>query len=110
MFDVKAAKNNFSSDLRHAKPKEIAAIHNELVKLLKKYDDDFIVKEIGDKVSIFFSFSVKAKCEKRFNDLIEEYEKITDLPKKQEFELDVVHLINIHKSIFEKTGALFMGL
>lgn len=110
MFDINAAKNNMRDDLKHANGKELVKIHDDLIKLLNKYDQDKLLKEIGDRIKIFFTIDLRNKCKKRFDDLIEEYDKIKDPVKKNEFEKDIVNLVNIHKNVLEKLGNLFRGL
>jgi hypothetical protein len=52
---------------------------------------------------------LKSRCRKRFDDLIEEWDKLTP-QQKNGFEKDVKDLINKRQSLLELLGNLFSGL
>ena len=109
MLDLRAAKNNMYDDINKATHKELKEIHSLLVQLLKKYDTDGVFKNVKDFVGLAMSSQLKSRCRKRFDDLIEEWDKLTP-ERKNEFEKDVKNLINKKQSLLELLGNLFRGL
>lgn len=109
MLDLRAAKNNMYDDIQKASHKQLKAIHSLLIQLLKKYDNDGMFKNIKDFIGLVMSPQLKSRCRKRFDDLIEEWKKLTP-EKKNEFEKDIKDLINKRQSLLESIGNLFRGL
>lgn len=109
MLDLRAAKNNMYDDIQKASHKQLKEIHSLLIQLLKKYDNDGTFKNIKDFIGLAMSPQLKSRCRKRFDDLIEEWDKLTP-EQKNEFEKDVKDLINKRQSLLELLGNLFRGL
>ncbi len=109
MLDLRAVKNNMYDDIQKASHKQLKEIHSLLVQLLKKYDNDETFKNIKDFVGLAITPQLKNRCRKRFDDLIEEWDKLTPV-KKNEFEKDIKDLINKRQTLLELLGNLFRGL
>jgi len=109
MLDLKAVKNNMYDDIQKANNRQLKEIHSLLVELLNKYDDDPNSKEFKDFIGLALTPPLRGRCKKRFNDLIEEWDELSD-DRKLEFERDIKELINKRQSLLELLGNLFRGL
>lgn len=109
MLDLKAVKNNMYDDIQKANNRQLKEIHSLLVELLNKYDDDPNSKEFKDFIGLALTPALRGRCKKRFNDLIEEWDELSE-DRKLEFERDIKELINKRQSLLELLGNLFRGL
>lgn len=108
MLNLKAVKNNMYDDIKKAN-KKLKDIYSLIIELLKKYDNDSRFKNVKDFISLAIDPVLRSRCKKRFDDLIEEWDKL-DEAKKASFEKDIKELINKRQSIIELLGNLFRGL
>lgn len=109
MFNLKAAKANMYDDINKATKKQLKDIHNLLMALLKKYDNDGKWKNTKDFFALALTAKQRERCKLRFDDLIEEWDKLS-FERKTEFEKDIKELVNKRQTLIELLGNLFGGL
>lgn len=106
--DLTWITENIKKDFEKASIKEIDKLYDELKSMLKKYDNDPILKDIKDWFKKIFK-SKKERCIYIFNDIIEEINE-SDFNRKEELRKDLLKVSNIHRDFLENLISLLESL
>ena len=106
--DIEWLTKNVNEDIDKASNKNIDKLYGSLKLMLKKYDNDPIIKDISD----FFNGLLKAKrikCKLILNDILEEIQK-PEFSRHEELRKDLLVVSNIHRDFLENLISLLESL
>jgi len=107
--DINSLTINIREDFKKSSKKEIDEIYNSLKIMLKKYDDDSMLKDICDLLKRGLTIDKRKRCERVLEDILEVL-KDENYPRKEELRRDLLDLSNIHRGILENIIALIEGM
>ena len=106
--DLSWLSQNIRDDIDKASNSEINELYTQLNALLKKYDNDPLIKNIFDWFSKIFK-SKRERCKYILNDIIEET-KDPNFTRKDELRSDLLKISNIHRDFLENLASLLGSL
>lgn len=99
---------NIKEDIDKASDKNIDKLYKALKVMLKKYDDDPLIKEVLDMFNLILK-PKRVRCKLILNDILEEIQK-PEFTRHEELRKDLLELSNIHRDFLENLISLLESL
>jgi hypothetical protein len=106
--DLEWLTANINEDIDKASNKNIDRLYESLRNMLKKYDNDPLIKDVLDWFNGFLK-SKRMKCKLILNDILEEIQK-PEFTRHEELRKDLLEVSNIHRNFLENLISLLESL
>lgn len=106
--DLEWLTANINEDIDKASNRNINKLYESLRDMLKKYDNDPLIKDAFDFLNGLLK-SKRTKCKFVLNDILEEIQK-PEFTRHEELRKDLLEVSNIHRDFLENLISLLESL